>query len=419
MVILLSAFACLPNYGTESGNGWNWAAHLVKAGHTVHVLTRAVNQERIETYLADHPIENLAFTYVSAPPRDTAWKHRDRGVYYIVWQMMALRAARQLARTRKFDLVHHVTYGSFHVPTPLWRLGLPTIFGPVGGGQTPPDGLLPYFGPAQKKERMRSFATHLLPYSPIHRAALKRLDCVLATNRDTLDLARRCGAPRVEFSFDSGLPQSFFATQPHAAADYAGQLRMLWVGRILPRKGMAFALDALKYVTCDYHLTIVGDAEGPTGALTTRIQNRGLADKVTNLGRLTWQETRDYYLRSHCLLFTSLRESMGTQILEAAACGLPIISLDLFGAKEFITDETGIRVPATSTEATARAFAAAIDRFAALSAEKKQQMSASSIARAATLEWHRRVTDMERIYSEAMHASITRDRVPQTRLAEH
>ncbi len=417
MVILLSAFACLPNYGTESGNGWNWAAHLVEARHTVHVLTRAVNQERIERYLVDNPLDNLTFTYVAAP-RDKYWRHRDRGVYYLVWQAMALRAARRLTPTRKFDLVHHVTYGTFQVPTQLWRLGFPTIFGPVGGGQTAPDALLPYFGSAQKKERLRSIATSLLPYSPVHRASLKRISRVLATNRETLDLARRCGAPHVEFSFDSGLPESFFADRLRTPADFDGPLRMLWVGRILPRKGMAFALDVLRYVTCTYHLTIVGDAEGPTGSLSARIHSCGLGDKVANLGRLAWQQTRDYYLRSHCLLFTSLRESMGTQILEAAACGLPVMSLDLFGAREFITDQTGIRVPATTPEATARAFAAAIDCFAALSAEEKQRVSAASVARAATLEWHNRVRDMEHIYAEAIESVPGKDRVTRTQFAQ-
>ena len=94
------------------------------------------------------------------------------------------------------------------------------------------------------------------------------------------------------------------------------------------------------------------------------------------------------------------------------------MSLDLFGAREFITDQTGIRVPATTPEATARAFAAAIDCFAALSAEEKQRVSAASVARAATLEWHNRVRDMEHIYAEAIESVSGKDRVTRTQFAQ-
>jgi glycosyltransferase involved in cell wall biosynthesis len=400
LVILLSAFACLPNYGTESGNGWNWAAHLVEAGHTVFVLTRAVNQERIEKYLTGNPIENLHFIYVEVPFAKFL-RNRTGGLYYVAWQMMAFQAARKLARETKFDIVHHVTYGSVHVPTQLWRLGLPTIFGPVGGGQTAPAAMLPYFGASHNKERQRSLVTKLLPYSPLHRSSMKRMSSVLVTNRETLDLVRKSGCRHVKFSFDSGLPQSFFIDRPRPSSELGGPLQLLWVGRILPRKGLALALDALQHVTHDYHLTIVGDGE-TSSPLTAMVHERGLEQKVTSLGRLPWDETRAQYLSHHCLLFTSLRESMGTQILEAMACGLPVICLDLHGASEFVIEGTGFRAPATVPDTTARALGEAINRYAGLSIEEREEMSGNSLKRAKTLEWHERVREMELIYADAI-----------------
>ncbi len=38
--ILLSAYACEPNKGSEAGIGWNWVLEIAKRGHNVTVITR-------------------------------------------------------------------------------------------------------------------------------------------------------------------------------------------------------------------------------------------------------------------------------------------------------------------------------------------------------------------------------------------
>ena len=59
--ILLSAYACEPNKGSEPEVGWKWATTLSKLGHEVHVITRLNNKENIENYLARNKISNLSF----------------------------------------------------------------------------------------------------------------------------------------------------------------------------------------------------------------------------------------------------------------------------------------------------------------------------------------------------------------------
>ena len=67
MKVLISAYACKPNYGSEEGNGWNWAWHLAKLGHEVWVLTLIDNQEAIDKELVLKPTANLHFIYVAIP----------------------------------------------------------------------------------------------------------------------------------------------------------------------------------------------------------------------------------------------------------------------------------------------------------------------------------------------------------------
>lgn len=135
MRILLSAYACEPNRDSEAGVGWNWAFHLTKAGHTVHLLTSSHGRNAIEIELAHQPQPNLHVHYVDVPRWSMRYMKGQFGVYahYFLWQYVALEVAWRLRG--EVDLVYHVTWGSLHGGSPLYKLGLPFVFGPVGGGQ--------------------------------------------------------------------------------------------------------------------------------------------------------------------------------------------------------------------------------------------------------------------------------------------
>src|ERR1700760_4986720 len=100
MNVLLSAYACMPNSGSEPGNGWNWAMHLAERGIKVTVLTRIENYAVIEAYRQEHPNENVAFSYVTVPIKRFK---AGSGVHYALWQMLAVGVARSLNRKQPFD----------------------------------------------------------------------------------------------------------------------------------------------------------------------------------------------------------------------------------------------------------------------------------------------------------------------------
>ena len=394
MRILLSAFACLPDYGSESGIGWCWATSLAAAGHTVHVLTRRTNQARIEAHLASEECRSqqgaerdtfsrVHFIYVDVPysrlvPPTTG------GRFYLAWQVAAWRSARLLVREHDFDLAQHVSYGAIQVPSLLALLRIPLVFGPCGGGQTMPASLVPLMGSKARAERLRSALIGLLVWSPLHRMLLRRTALLLATNRETMRLARRAGCPRVEFMLDTGLPDVFYAGQGKPVQTMSSQgstepVQFLWVGSDRPRKGLLLALEAMEKAKRHVRLTIIsGDGFERLSAL---IQKRGLGERVHLQGRVEWTEMGRFYRQADCLLFTSIRDSFGSQLLEAAAQALPILCLDQHGAGEFVTDAMGYRVKPSTPEATAVGLAGAIDRFAALPLEERAAMSLASLER--------------------------------------
>jgi len=410
MRVLLSAYACRPHAGSEPGVGWNWATHLAARGIEVHVVVAKRNQEAIEAGLRSKPVANLHFTYVPVPHE---WAKKSESLHYIFWQVAALQAAKQLACKFRFQLAHHVTYASLHVPTQLWRLGIPVVFGPVGGGQTAPESMLSYFGAEKPKEQLRSALTKALRFSPAHRQWLRRMSFVLAANRDTLDVVQTLGCKNASLMCDTAIAMDYYAEASRtfeardccerSSGERSRLLKLLWVGRMLTRKALPLALDALRVVqNSSVTLTIAGDGMDPR-AVHQMIQERNLQQRVFWKGtRMTAPELRKAYAEHDALLFTSLRDSFGSQLLEAMAMGVPIITLDLHGAHDWLPDAASIKVPVGCPKETVRSLASAIEKYASLSPLSRNHMSMQAWNCAKTHSWSARAEFCERLYQHIL-----------------
>jgi len=408
MRILLSAYACRPNAGSEPAQGWGWATHLARRGHEVHVLVAKRNQESVEAGLREQFLSNLCFSYV--PGCD--WANRWEGLHYALWQRAALKTARKLCSKARYDIVHHVTYASIHVPSQLWRLGIPMVFGPVGGGQTAPSEMLSYFGAGLERERLRTVLTRALTASPLHRLSLARTGFVLTANSDTLSLVRAMGCNRATLMCDTGISDSYFAQYPRDFGQRQGTVKLLWVGRFLPRKALPLALDALQRLDPSVTLTLAGDGLPPE-TVYRMIRARNLQDRVFWKGsRLSWNEVRTAYAEHDAFLFTSLRDSFGSQVLEAMAMALPVITLDLHGAHDFVPANAAKKVRVGNLEETLDRLVATIREYAMSSTQEKNEMSRNAWNFAKTLSWSARTAFVEDLYRKL--CSPTASRLEQT-----
>ena len=401
--VIVSSYACRPNAGSELGTGWNWVVHLAESGCELAVFTAARNREETEAFLASHPMPNVSFHFVAVPWLP-AWEHGAR--HYLLWHWRTWREARRLIRAERFDLSLHVSYGSIHVPTQLWRLGLPTIFGPVGGGQVAPASLLRYFGPERRNEERRTLATRLLPKLPLYRDSMRRMRVVLGANSDTVALARRAGCRDVRLLCDTGLREDYAAAEPRQFHPQA-MIRLLWVGSFRPRKGLLLAFDALKTTSAKIELTLVGDGLAPE-VVERMLAERELTGRVHWRGtRLSWMEVRESFRTHDALFFTSLRDSFGSQLLEAMSQGLPIVALSMSGARDFLPAEGCLKIePGLDADETVRRLTAALDDFASLSINQRDRMSAAVWRTAQMFSWKRRAETMMAIFAETCSKQI-------------
>ena len=370
MKILLSAYACDPLRGSEEGSGFNWLWQVAALGHEVWCLTTPRGRANLEQVLAERAADPVAGrihpVYITVPKAvDYAYRWQP-GVYlhYLAWQYRAWRVARQLDAEVNFDVVHHVTYNSLQLASWLWRLKKPLLLGPLGGGMTAPATLRRYLPDWFKTETVRNGISSLLTrFDPNVRQSVRHAALVLVANRDTAALARRLGACRVELVMSAALAADYFPAAYAPRPPLAGrELRILWLARLFPRKGLHLVLDALGQVDkrVKFHLDVMGD--GPVGPLVPGwIAAADLTDRVTWHGSVPYEATRAAYLGHDLFMLCSLRDTYANQYLESMALGLPILTLDHHGATDFIPDAAGLKVPVQSADATVEALARAVE----------------------------------------------------------
>jgi glycosyltransferase involved in cell wall biosynthesis len=402
--ILLSAYSCEPFRGTEPGTGWNVAFELASAGHDVYVITRPVGRAGIEAFLAQNPCPRLHFTYIDSPHLSLRFGAIRPIIECFSWQWSALAAARKLCDLVDINVVHHVTWSSLHVGSKMWGLHKPLVFGPVGGGQVTELRFLRYLRGGRLVEVVRSVLVRYftgLVFSA--RSTVSHASLVLVANNETGAWARRLGAPCVEYMVDVGVPRSMLVDVDRPLRP-AGALRILWVGRLVPRKAPLLALEALAKVdrNLDISCTILGD--GPQGRyLPGWIKELGLGDRVNWRGQVDWDEAMRAYLDHDAFLFTSLRDTSGTQLIEAMAAGLPIVTLDHQGAGAAVPPEAGIKIPLTTAERTTTEIAHALERLAN-GPEIVARMGRAGRLCASELTWDRKAARLLELYPLAIAA---------------
>lgn len=366
--VLLSAYACQPNRGSEPGVGWNTACDLARH-HDVWVLTCAHNRSGIEAVDPRSLPSGLHFVYHDLWSLPETWNPDDNKlaceVHYYTWQVSAYLKARRLHREVEFDLVNHVTYVRYWMPSLMALLPIPFVLGPVGGGETAPSGFHEDLeGTARHFEKLRDAARWIGEHDPFVRRSVRGSHVALSTTRQTAARLRHMGARRVDLLGECGLRRSEVDQLGDLAAPPARPLRFISVGRLLHWKGVHLGLRAFAQA----HLPeavywIVGD--GPwRDRLQAEARALGIGDRVRFWGRLPRSEAMEKLAASHALVHPSLHDSGGWVCLEAMAARRPVLCLDLGGPAYQVTSRTGIKIPPRSPEQVVRELSEAMHALA-------------------------------------------------------
>lgn len=386
MRLLISAYACAPDRGSEHSCGWNWATEVARLGHETTVLVSPAHRSAIMSATQqDAALKRIDWIFPEVdfwPLRqgeEPAWER----TYNLLWQRKALRVAQMAHRERPFDLVHHLTWAGVRAPTFLGALGAPLIIGPVGGGETSPSGLRDGFNlRGRVLESVRDLSNATIEFNPIVRRGLRDAKVIFARTSDTRDMLspRLRAKTRVQMELGVTRAQIGVPRPPRPS-----RRKLLFAGRLLYWKGVHIAVEAMSRVAThmpDAVLTIVGS--GPEEArLRSDVNRRGLE---ANVVFVPWMP-REQFLRLHddhdVFVFPSLHDSAGWVVLESLCKGLPVACLDVGGPKEIVTPSSGVIVDTTGLDTPGVAARLADELIALLThPERLATLSAGAIDRA-------------------------------------
>jgi glycosyltransferase involved in cell wall biosynthesis len=393
--ILLSAYSCEPHKGSEPEVGWQCAVHLAASGHDVWVLTRANNRASIEQELGRLALPSLRFLFYDLPAWVRHWKSGRRGLYayYLLWQWGGYRLAARAHRDVGFDLVHHVTLASIRFPSFMGRLGIPFIFGPVGGGETAPLGLRWGYGwKGFLRDAVRDLSNCFIRIDPLVRLTLRQATRIFVTSEQTRALVPRVFQDKTRLRLAIGHDSAPVAERG-SAREFDG-FSLLYVGEFLYLKGMHLGLRAfsLLLTSCPKaRLTLIGkgSAEKEWKRLARQL---GIQERVIWIPWMRRQELLRRYGQYDVFLFPSLHDSGGFVLLECLSAGLPVVCFNVGGPGIIVDDTCGrvIDVENGGCDAVVQRLA---DELRRLSADQKlrNRLSAGARQRARQFEWQRQI----------------------------
>jgi glycosyltransferase involved in cell wall biosynthesis len=371
--VLMSAYSCQPNRGSEPGTGWSVAREIARY-HDTWILTSHENEAAIREALDREGIDRMHPVFVdpwgwtldrTKRRRPIPWQAH---VHYYAWQVAAYHRGRSLHERVGFDIVHHVTYVRYYSPSFLSLLPVPFLWGPVGGAESAPLSFWRTFGVrGMIYESLRSLARHLGEVDPFVRMTARRSALARATTAETAVRLRKIGARNVEITDQAGLaewevwPKSVEDRDTERGAETAF---FLTVARLLHWKGIHLSLRAFSQArlsNAEYWIVGPGPEKPRLESLTRRL---GITDKVRFIGEVPRHEVQSLLDNCVALVHPSLHDSGGFACLEAMAAGKPVICLATGGPATQVTGDTGFLIPATTPKETIHGIAVAMRRVA-------------------------------------------------------
>lgn len=350
--ILMSAYACEPDKGSEPGVGWRWALETAALNHEVWVITRSNNKAAITNGLSKHgKPQNLHVVYYDLPMWARWWKNGRRGVhlYYLLWQLGAYRYARKLHATHPFDAVHHITFGVTRQPSFMGGLGIPFIVGPLGGGERAPYPLRKYYTFAGKcKDAIRDVANLVARYDPWVRLMYRQASHIFLKTPESLNWLPAKYQHKASCMLEIGVdPRPVILQEKAVLTTRQKSLHVLYVGRFIYWKGMDLGLRAIAKMRANgipVRVTMIG--QGPQQHDWQQlIAQLKMGEAITWIPWMKQQDLLSAYQSFDLLLFPSLHDSSGNVVLEAMAGGLPVVCLDLGGPAQLVNAHCGQVVP--------------------------------------------------------------------------
>ncbi|HMC40633.1 MAG TPA: glycosyltransferase [Acidimicrobiales bacterium] len=319
------------------------AAELVAQGHSVTVHTRRDDPALPRTVVTDG---GVVVEHVDAGPPEPVPKDDLR-----VWMEDFATVLGERWAAARPDVAHaHFWMSGLATLLAAPRLGIPVV-------QT-------FHALGTVKRRHQGDADTSPPDRiDTERRLLAESDHIIATCQDEVAELERMGGPGGGVStIPCGVDLGLFRPEG-PALPRRSRRRAAVIGRLVPRKGVADAIEALRWLP-DTELVIAGgpapedlDDDAEVARLRAVAQRAGVTAQVVFMGRLSRLEVPALLRSADAVVSVPYYEPFGIVPVEAMACGTPPVVTAVGGMRESVVDgETGLHVPAGDPKGLAAAL---------------------------------------------------------------
>lgn len=366
--LLMIASTVSPRWGSEGAVGWNWLINVPEGWSTTLATSPQCKREVAWAYEHGHEPATLSsaisptgcWTYSSANPllaRVNEWLR-------FAYNIQSFKALVNRLLPGGFNVIHQTTIASWMLGMPFHTLGVPTVWGPIGGGENFP---WRYALETSAKnwffEGGRVLSGLMARLRPSVVSAVRNVDVVIVTNRQTEELLRSMGRTKRVIRQPMVITrQRFDGIRRSARPKLDDKLRIISGGSVEGRKGFALtikALSELKMNRVPFDFTITGHGM-EIGKLRKLAHEVGVAEHVHFETSLTAQDFLRKLTKSHVFCFPSLRDNSPVTLVEAMAAGCVPIVLNNGGPAEVVDAGSGIVLPLESPPKTIARIAQAL-----------------------------------------------------------
>ena len=331
MNYLISAYSVNPYKGSEDSIGWDWVLQYeknYKKGDRIILLTKKFNEKDTRRGLKEFNIQHVELVIVDVPDALNWFREKHSAfhhMYYILWQHWAWLWVKHSGI--RFDVIHHVTMNDYRIPSEMYKAkGAKVIWGPMGGAQVTPRPLKVY-EKNQLVASFREFVNKSCSWNPFYKKALRSYYKIYCINNETQKQISRIVGKDVPLMPELALRDEYKNLPIRKGKNDI--LKIVFVGRLIGKKGIAFLVDALSLMPTDmdWELLIFGDGDD-RALIEKQIADSGIGKNIKLMGNRPLNQIAEAYQQADVFVLPSLRETSGNVLLEAMAYAVPIVAFD-------------------------------------------------------------------------------------------
>lgn len=402
--ILINAYACSPNMGSEPGMAWNWCVNLAKYSE-LHIITEGEFRNEIEAALPTLPQgKNMHFYYnpVSEKIRKMCWNQGDWRFYkyYKEWQWKTYLIAKDICQKTHIDILHQLNMIGFREPGYLWKIpDIPFVWGPVDAKESFP---LAYLEGASLKTKLfiqlkNTITKWQLQHAKRVRLAVKRASCVISASSNSQQAFKKY------FQIESPLlNETGCYIQEHPIIDKSKKeyLDVLWVGKLDFRKQLGLALRSIA-ATKNPHIKLHIVGGGNNFIYQTLAKELGIESQCKWYGAISHEEVQTIMQKSDVFFFTSVAEGTPHVVLEAIGNNLPVVCFDTCGQGDSINETVGRKIKLSNPNLSSQQFAMILNELEN-NRDMLKEMSENCKERQKELSWDRKAQQMIGLYQKIL-----------------